>query len=76
MQLRLDNIEQAVDPVILQWGRQYYRSGCVTECTDSEGDVEAVVAGSDLYDVSMVVDADGVVLSHSCNCPYDWGDVF
>lgn len=75
MQLRLDNIEQAVEPVIVQRGRKYFRSGCVTECTDTEGDVEAVVEGTERYKVSMQLDADGAVLSHSCTCPYDWGDV-
>lgn len=75
MQLRLDNIEEVVEPVIVQRGKKYFRSGCVTECTDEDGFVEAVVEGSELYDVSMEVDADGVVHSHRCSCPYDWGDV-
>lgn len=47
----------------------------MTECTDTEGDVEAVVEGTERYKVSIQLDKDGAVLSHSCTCPYDWGDV-
>ena len=75
MAIRLDNFEQAVEPVILQRGRTYFRSGRVTQCTDEDGEVEAVVQGTEPYRVSMFVDADGELHEHRCTCPYDWGSI-
>ena len=74
MAIRLDNFEQAVEPTIVQRGRMYFRSGSVIKCTDDDGEVNAVVQGSEQYKVSMVVDDDGVVHEHRCSCPYYWGE--
>ena len=75
MAIRLDNFEQAVEPMIVQRGSRYFRGGRVLQCTDEDGEVEAVVQGSELYKVSMFVDADGELHEHRCTCPYDWGSI-
>lgn len=75
MALRLDNFEQAVEPVIVKRGKSYFRSGCVVQFSDEDGEVKAVVIGSDRYKVSMTIDRNGVIHEHRCNCPYDWGNV-
>ena len=75
MAIRLDNFEQTVEPIIVQRGKTYFRSGRVTKCTDENGEVEAVVQGSERYKVSMFVDADGELHEHRCTCPYDWGSI-
>ena len=36
--------------------------------------MEAVVLGSEEYNVSMSVDSDGVIHHHRCTCPYDMGE--
>ena len=74
MTIRLDNFEQAIEPLIVRRGRTYFRSGRVTGCTDDNGEVEAVVLGSEEYNVSMSVDSDGVIHHHRCTCPYDMGE--
>ena len=74
MALRLDNFEQTVEPVILQRGRSYFRSGCVTKCVKEEfGEVEAEVIGSEKYQVTMDIGEDGTIGYHRCTCQYDWG---
>ncbi len=75
MALRLDNFEQAADPVIVQRGRAYFRSGKVTECTDEDGEVRAIVHGTERYRVKMEIAEDGSVRRSSCTCPYDRGDM-
>ena len=75
MSLRLDNFEDSVEPVIVKRGKSYFRSGAVTELTEEDGEVHAVVEGSEPYRVSMEVDADGEIHAHRCSCPYEWSIV-
>ena len=75
MNLHIDTFEQAVDPVILQRGRSYFRNGHITQFDENEGEVTAVVHGTGNYKVRMEIDDSGNILSHSCTCPYDWGDI-
>lgn len=74
MTIRLDNFEQAIEPLIVRRGRTYFRSGRVTECTDEGREVEARVLGSEQYNVSMSVDDEGVIHHHRCSCPYEMGE--
>ena len=71
MALRLDNFEQMAGPVIAQRGRNYFRSGRVTECVEENGEVKAVVMGSERYKVKMDVEENGTIRFHSCTCPFD-----
>ena len=73
MAIRLDNFEQAVEPMIVQRGRGYFRAGRVLSCVDEDGEVTALVQGTNQYTVKMEVDADGVVHGHRCTCPYEDG---
>lgn len=74
MSVRIDNFEHEVEPVIVQRGRRYYRSGAVTECTEERGEITAEVQGSENYRVRMEIDDDGTIGSHRCSCPYDYGE--
>lgn len=56
-------------PVILSRGREYYRSGCVLDVEETEDGYEATVEGSELYDVSVVVE-NGRFVDAYCDCPY------
>ena len=57
--------------MIVQRGRGYFRAGRVLSCVDEDGEVTALVQGTNQYTVKMEVDADGVVHGHRCTCPYD-----
>lgn len=74
MSVWIDNFEHEVEPVIVQRGRRYYRSGAVTECTEEGGEITAEVQGSENYRVRMEIDDDGTIGSHRCSCPYDYGE--
>ena len=71
MAIRLDKFEQAVEPMIVQRGRRYFRAGQVLSCMDEDGEIEAEVQGTERYTVRMTVDEDGTIHGHRCNCPYD-----
>ena len=71
MAIRLDNFEQAVEPMIVQRGSRYFRAGRVLSCVDEDGEVEAVVQGTERYMVRMTMDEDGTIHGHRCSCPYD-----
>lgn len=71
MAIRLDNFEQTVEPMIVQRGSRYFRGGRVLSCVDEDGEVEAVVQGTERYKVRMTVDEDGTIHGHRCSCPYD-----
>ena len=73
--MRTDNFEQTVEPMILRRGRTFFRTGKVTECTDDNGDVQAVVQDSERYRVEMTIEEDGTLGRHSCTCPYEDGPV-
>ena len=69
MALRLDNFEQKVEPVILQRGKRFFRSGKVTEYTNENGEVQATIVDSEHYKVRMDIEEDGTIRYHSCTCP-------
>lgn len=75
MAIPLNKFEHAVtEPIILQQGRKLFRMGLVTQCTDENDEVEAVVQDEELNRVSMVVDGAGMIHTHRCSCSYDWGE--
>ena len=57
--------------MIVQRGSRYFRGGRVLSCVDEDGEVEAVVQGTERYKVRMTVDEDGTIHGHRCSCPYD-----
>jgi uncharacterized Zn finger protein len=52
-------------------GQEYYREGAVSDVTRRGNRVTAEVEGSELYEVTVVLD-DGEVDHAHCTCPYDW----
>ena len=71
MALRLDNFEQVAGPVIVQRGSRYFRMGRVTKCVEENGEVNAQVQGTHRYRVTMMIDEEGTIREHRCNCPFD-----
>lgn len=69
--ITLDNFESKVDVLILNRGKQYYRSGYVTD-VEKSGKYEwhATVKGSDHYYVKAEIQKN-VIVDCSCDCPHE-----
>lgn len=78
MELNLKLFEQQIDPVILQRGLKYFKSGVVEEIDrinhGSNSEIDFIVRGTEPYDVRIELNGDEVV-DFDCNCPYDMGPV-
>ena len=73
--MRLDNLDEIVDPLVLLRGQAYHQEGRVTALEQAgEKMWTAEVEGTDLYDVHFKLDSEGD-FSCTCTCPYDWGPI-
>jgi hypothetical protein len=52
-------------------GKSYFKSGAVRKLKFRNNTFEAVVIGTDHYDVSIEVDVKGKIKQTYCECPYD-----
>jgi len=57
------------NPVILERGYDYYRNGNAEILSSMADEVNAVVSGSDDYEVSIYL-SDGEIEDMYCDCPY------
>lgn len=74
--MNLKNFQQTVEPQIANRGYHYYEDGYIEEIEQVEkGEFVATVQGTEEYSITVKIDEDLNVLSHSCDCPYDWGTV-
>ena len=67
------HFEQTADAAVVKRGRSLFRKERVTQFSEEDGEVRAVVQDGEDYTVSMELSPDGVIRSHRCNCPYDEG---
>lgn len=67
------HFEQTADAAVVKRGRSLYRKERVTQFSQEDGEIRAVVQDGEDYTVSMELSPDGVIRSHRCNCPYDEG---
>ena len=73
--MQINNFERYIEEKILVRGKKYFADGLVADIwSESPNCYQAVVEGSIPYDVEIHVDANGVILHHYCDCPYDWGE--
>jgi uncharacterized Zn finger protein len=70
--LTLDNFESVIDPEILKRGRDYYKSGSVTDLEEDAGSWTATVVGTYDYTVEVEADDHGFLML-TCDCPYEYG---
>ena len=64
-----------IDRKILDRGFDYYENDNVDEVENlGNGEFQAVVQGSEEYEVFIKIE-NGKVAEHTCECPYDWGDI-
>ena len=52
----IDDFEEDIDYLILQRGRSYFYEGAISELNIENGKVNAIVSGTDDYEVSMTID--------------------
>ena len=73
--LKITDFENEIDPVILNRGVDYYKNGRVIDLIELKKDKwSARVDGTELYKVMVQIQNDKIV-SSTCNCPYEMGDV-
>lgn len=67
--------EIEIERKILDRGFDYYENDNVIDVENlGDGEFSAIVEGSENYEVFVQINK-GKVVEHSCDCPYDWGDV-
>jgi len=75
MYIPFEQFEHYVNETILKRGLSYFKKGQVTQLDEvAAGNYEAVVSGSDFYQVSIKIE-DSLITNHVCDCPYDMGPV-
>lgn len=75
MIIQLSEFEIFIDPLILERGHKYFIDGAVTQFTETtNGAYEAIVKGSESYNVTLKTKYNAVVESQ-CTCPYDFSPV-
>lgn len=71
----ITDFELGVEEKILTRGKKYFADGSVADLWAQSPNLYcAVVEGSIPYDVEIRIGANGEILHHSCDCPYDWGE--
>ena len=73
--MNITDFEADVEDKILARGKRYFADEMIRDLwSEAPNHYQAVVDGSILYDVDIRMNADGEILSHDCDCPYDWGE--
>ncbi|MDR0454681.1 MAG: hypothetical protein LBH05_07720 [Deferribacteraceae bacterium] len=73
--MNINNFESNIDEKILTRGKNYFAKGLVADIwCETKNHYSAVVEGNIPYDVEIHLDADEIIISHNCDCPYDWGE--
>ena len=70
--LNLNNFEERIDTRILERGFEYYKNDLILSIEQiDKGHWEAIVQGSEDYEVTIRVTALGNIIESNCTCPYD-----
>ena len=73
--LNLNNFEQLIDNRILERGFVYYKSDYILSIEQIDnGYWEAIVQGSEDYEVIVQLESSGNIISSYCDCPFNTGD--
>ena len=74
--MNLKNFENQVEAKILDRGFSYYENDQVEDIDQiEEKEFSATVLGSDEYTVFIKLSEEHEIISSSCDCPYDWGNI-
>lgn len=74
--MNINNFRDEIDDVIVNRGYNYYISKNISKVYNNGGDEYTFeIEGSELYEVTVSVDARGEILTSYCDCPYDFGPI-
>ena len=73
--MNINNFNEIVDKKILNRGYDYYLDGAVDLLNKDNNRYLFQVQGSYLYEVSVILDDSGEIISSQCDCPYDIGPI-
>ena len=74
--MTLNDFEKIVEQKILDRGFDYYEQDLIASIEQVEiNEFCATVLGSEEYNVFIKLDNQQKVIEHSCDCPYDWGNI-
>ena len=74
--MKIGECLQFFDSKTVERGRNYYENGYVVEIEElASNDYNAIVMGSDIYVVNVVLTDDREIYTHKCTCPYDSGPI-
>ena len=69
--MTINNFEEIIDTHLLERGLQYYQEGNILTIEQvDKGFWEAIVSGTENYQVSIILSEDQIIKSN-CSCPYD-----
>ncbi len=68
------NFEELFDKEILRRGYRYYLEDAVQKVTKNEEIYKALVYGTEIYEVEVNINENGVVEDMDCDCPYARND--
>ena len=70
--ISLKNFEQLIDTRLLERGFEYYENDLILSIEQIDnGHWEAIVKGSEDYELTVRVTALGNIIESTCSCPYD-----
>lgn len=74
--MNLNKFEQAVEPIILERGKNYHQKKKVKHIEDlGAGEYTLEVHGSELYKVYVAISPTLDINTSRCSCPYDFGAI-
>ena len=75
MNIDLSNFETIIEEQTIERGLAYYQHEAVQEIEQvAKNEFSAIVEGSEDYNVYIQLDENLHITTHSCDCPYEWGD--
>lgn len=74
--MKLSNFEEKVEEKILSRGLSYFENDYIEDIEKvDENEYCGTALGTDEYNVFIKIDHDQNIIEHSCDCPYDWGNI-
>lgn len=67
----INNLEEFLDPTLLQRGMAYLEQDAITEVEEfNKNEFAAIIQGTTVYNVNIRINSTSELLTHVCNCPY------
>ncbi len=73
--MNMTDFDQLIDPIILKRGQTILANDELSEVTWENRTIMMIAHGTKDYRVSVTLDDNMEIISHSCTCPYDHGPI-